>query len=81
MSAKDHKMQYTLALYNETEKGILVGKEPMKKRESFWLPKSQITKVREKIIDKSQYVVLIIPDWLAVDKGLEPETEGEPFDE
>ena len=81
MSAKDHTMQYTLALYNETEKGILVGKEPMKKRDAFWLPKSQITKIREKTIELSQYVILVIPDWLAVDKGLEPETEGEPVDE
>ena len=81
MSAKEHTMQYTLALYNETEKGILVGKEPMKKREAFWLPKSQITKVREKIMELSQYVVLVIPDWLAIKNGLEPETEGEPVDE
>lgn len=81
MSTRDHTMQYTLALYNETEKGILVGKEPVKKREAFWLPKSQITKVREKMMELSQYVVLVIPDWLAIKNGLEPETEGEPFDE
>lgn len=73
----DEQQLYTLALYGDTPKAILVGKEHGRKHEAFWLPMSQINIRRKELIKMKEYVLVAIPEWLAERNNLDVSLEGD----
>lgn len=64
---KRELVDLTVHLHAETARAILVSDDGDRGR-AVWLPLSQIEVDREKL--KSPAVVVTLPEWLAVDKGL-----------
>jgi hypothetical protein len=70
MSVDRPAEEYTLILFRETDKGILVGQDDSVQ---VWLPKSQVEIMRlhhDKPGQAHSIIDVLIPDWLAMKKGL-----------
>lgn len=61
---KSNIIDLDLHLHHETEKAVLVS-EDGNKDNAVWLPLSQI-----EIESESGYVVVTLPEWLSLEKGL-----------
>lgn len=55
--------EYNLVLVHETDLALLVEWD----NDRFWLPKSQV----EELDRNENWIVLEIPEWLAIERGLE----------
>lgn len=73
------KSRYQLYLFADTQRAVLVDKEPKghKLHQGFWLPKSQIDVVERKRDGWDEVVVLDIPLWLAERNNLDATLDGE----
>ncbi len=61
------KLEYTLEVITSTEKAVLVDNGT---EDGAWIPLSQI-EIIEGEIEKGEEIVIEIPIWLAIEKGLE----------
>jgi hypothetical protein len=65
-SSKSDLLDLTLQLHAETPKALLVSDDGVQKN-AVWLPLSQIEYEKK---PGSGLVVVTLPEWLALDKGL-----------
>ena len=56
--------------FHETEKAILFGTDEKNRDEAVWLPKSQVEIEDKGVFHMSGPVVVTLPEWLALEKGL-----------
>jgi hypothetical protein len=63
--------EYTLIVFHETPKALLVGVEINDKKKNMWLPKSQIEiGVERAKVGQYQCFDITVPDWLAEKVGI-----------
>jgi len=70
---------YTLLLFHETPKALLVGGSPEDRDtdKAFWLPKSQV-KIGQTVMKGGiEWAEIEMPDWLAEKCDLCPHRDGE----
>jgi len=72
------KEAYNLVMFHETPKAYLVGREPSDRDDdnAFWLPKSQVDAGPFVQKDGIEWSELMIPQWLAEEKGLDASLDG-----
>ena len=66
----DSTVTIEVTLFRETEKALLVGAS---KEDAVWIPRSQIVTTDLEDIGDEGFVE--IPEWLAMDKDLEPDDQ------
>ncbi len=71
MSNTDNEMrEYEVFLIHETDKAILVS-EDEEQESTVWIPKSQIMENVWDGIEAGDLIIITVPEWLAIEKGLE----------
>lgn len=76
------KLGFHLAIFHETEKGLLVGFEPLDREseKAISLPKSQVTWKKTGMSMGCIWADFVIPQWLADKKGISHRSLGEVDD-
>lgn len=64
--ARNNLIELSVHVHNETDAAILVSDDGIRSH-AVWLPKSQLETTA---IHVNRDIVIEIPEWLAIDKGL-----------
>lgn len=80
----EDRKRYTLYVFHNGPKSVLCGVSPEDRENDscFFLPKSQV-ELSFFLMDKNgvETCDIVIPDWLALEKGLDPDLLGESCDD